>query len=1080
MTREFYAAPFRQADGSPVDSSFDLLTSRTSRYGVNLTCEEPITWTDQFNFTNYNSSWGCQLLAPSPQVIAIPAAATQQYDDSRRFATLFVGHANDDGNAQYSLDERKCPSNTSSFFVEFMQSLVQVTDLVNMTTSQAFNNTKITSRWCRAHYYVQDIELTVSENGFGVLGYRVLENPRPLPKEVFNTSDFEAAMSQGTERNPMRTLFPTSNWPDQTSFVANMPINLQTLPRMAPFAIGSTQRSAVEYLDGDLLADSYQRAFQILFARTMAEVFPKSLNLTSKMSGQRQFTTQAIIVVPVFAYIAQGLLATTILLILWLLIISTSRTLNLTADPSTIQELMRLTADSHQLLDTFKSEDASPNKNLVSKFNNSNFSLEDNLIRILAEQNPSGDGAGIVHNSESDLQGPDEAFHNDTDRISGKQPYELSLKVGITFLVFLLALAATLALLFWRSTIETGTLSLQYVLCNPAYLSGLKLPSQNRFVRQFLQNYLPTALGTLIEPLWLVLNRHLCILEPFDRLRRGDQHARTSIAANYNSLPPQFVFFKAIRRRHFLLATVCFMSLLAHLFAIAASGMFFESFAESITRADFTTPYAPKFKPLNGSDVPFIPNNHGIIEPFYVMMSNETSHTPLPPWTDPDWFYMPFNPLNSSLNTTWNYESSTTALRGQLSCSVPSYNFTLFGRQEMTNVNNTRDNQTTNTASYAILRTSHLVDGRVITCRPRFILPQTAELVISGGTGGRMAFEVTAAMDAVENSTLSDGEFCREHIVFGWIRANGTQGNDTLSGEHLFQIDSYNSTIITCRAQVQRGLANVIVDSAGHVLTRVSVQNITTGVQDLFGSRETDLLGQMQQFTADRNHLVVNPTWHNDSLPSDFNQYLLSLAMNSTTFLDPQRDPPTPQSMVEPVTAQYSTLFAVVIGRNIDLLLEKADASLQTSGYVHRPEIKIFMSKSLFIIAEAILGLYIIVVIVLYCRRPWKILVRLPTSIAAILAYFAASHVVEDFRTQKPGEGEIEPLYLQRGDPSYGFGTFVGTDSKVHIGIEKHPYLAGLRKSTTTLTWKTTSSGDESWWKKVEFQSSKVKEGGWL
>ena len=93
-------------------------------------------------------------------------------------------------------------------------------------------------------------------------------------------------------------------------------------------------------------------------------------------------------------------------------------------------------------------------------------------------------------------------------------------------------------------------------------------------MQNLLENYIPTAIATLIEPLWVLLNRLLCLLQPIEELQSCKAKAKDSIDLNYSSLPPQLVLFKALRAGHLIVAAVCFMALLANLLSIAFAGLF--------------------------------------------------------------------------------------------------------------------------------------------------------------------------------------------------------------------------------------------------------------------------------------------------------------------------------------------------------------------------------------------------------------------------------------------------------------------------------------------------------------------------
>lgn len=180
------------------------------------------------------------------------------------------------------------------------------------------------------------------------------------------------------------------------------------------------------------------------------------------------------------------------------------------------------------------------------------------------------------------------------------------------------------------------------------HITGLTLPLNNSFVRQLLENYLPIAIGTLIEPFWLILNRHLCMLQPFDSLRKGCMKARDSINLNYTSLPPQFIVWKALRRGHLLLPMICTMTLLANLPSVALNGLFFEDQVRRTSILNYSQQYTLQFVALNGSGEPFIQDRGGTLEPFYIATSNVTANTSMPPWTDDEFFYLPFTPPQNS------------------------------------------------------------------------------------------------------------------------------------------------------------------------------------------------------------------------------------------------------------------------------------------------------------------------------------------------------------------------------------------------------------------------------------------------
>jgi hypothetical protein len=97
------------------------------------------------------------------------------------------------------------------------------------------------------------------------------------------------------------------------------------------------------------------------------------------------------------------------------------------------------------------------------------------------------------------------------------------------------------------------------------------------FKRNLVAGYLPTAIAMLIEPIWILINRLLCILQPLGALKGLDAKASGSISLNYNSLPPQLSIIPEARARHYLLTTVCGMALLANLLTASFAGLVYQN-----------------------------------------------------------------------------------------------------------------------------------------------------------------------------------------------------------------------------------------------------------------------------------------------------------------------------------------------------------------------------------------------------------------------------------------------------------------------------------------------------------------------
>jgi hypothetical protein len=164
---------------------------------------------------------------------------------------------------------------------------------------------------------------------------------------------------------------------------------------------------------------------------------------------------------------------------------------------------------------------------------------------------------------------------------------------------------------------------------------------------------------------------------------------------------------------------------------------------------------------------------------------------------------------------------------------------------------------------------------------------------------------------------------------------------------------------------------------------------------------------------------------------------------NDSRLLDPNLGVPSPKEITERFYPTYSKLFAIWLGVNKDKLLvpRQKDSTTMIQGTTRELQIRIFFVKPLFIIAEVILGLYTIVALCIYLWRPGRFLLRMPTSIGAVITSFAASEAVLDMRGTSLMTKKERKRHLKDLKERYGYGRFVGTDGVLHEGIEKEPLV---------------------------------------
>jgi hypothetical protein len=340
-------------------------------------------------------------------------------------------------------------------------------------------------------------------------------------------------------------------------------------------------------------------------------------------------------------------------------------------------------------------------------------------------------------------------------------------------------------------------------------------------VQNIIENYIPTGIASCIEPAWILINRLLCMLQPIEELQNCNANAKKSIDIGYNSLPPQLVVFKALSAQHFVLAGVCVMALLGNLLTVAFSGMFQQETIHTRHATRLSPPLELKFVPNDGSLGPMYSGNEAWSvaysgrngeDHFLIAESNLTRNTPLPPWTDDRYFYLPFFSDDVVANFSGSIEANTQVFGAELDCQeVVSDNEGAFqARLELYNDTLNRMGRSVNmTVSQG---------NKTFRCAS----PDMTMLRGPMGTGcseGASAVELVLIMRALPASDNYVSEeaitACLGNVVLGWHRTN-----QDCSKAQVEPLTPHNSTFLHCRPKWVIGTAKIRVDKGGRLLEK--------------------------------------------------------------------------------------------------------------------------------------------------------------------------------------------------------------------------------------------------------------------
>ncbi|KAH0030196.1 hypothetical protein KCU78_g3135, partial [Aureobasidium melanogenum] len=984
MSQQGMLAPFGLLDNFNKSESAETWTAPTKFYSVDLNCESPTYGIKDTSKSLLLSSNGCKY---SRQNMVLP---TEIKDNE--YYSLYVGYWYEESMDSYLLGN--CPEQANQTFLirwsRGQERQAGLDPIVTVTVPK-----EGTTLWCTSSYYQQDVSATVSAPNMKVLEVVPTGPKLALPADFFNITEFEWGMSQGSDANGNRGTFPSvgipsGGWPSPYDrLCAKFPDLVWDmyayLPNMATFALGTYQRPMAEYLNAETLKDSYQAAYRLLFARRLADVLHPDLDGNTAVLGNRRYTTQTIIMVPAFVYVVESMVAVTAAATSVILLLSLWTKAKLMSEPANIASMMALFGSDSCTVQRMSEDDCATSTDLEAKYKNMRFALS----RLRSDQCPT-----ICYNGHHDSDS--DTFLSVQKPTTSKLilPMELSWAFGIGFLGLQIGLAITLLYLFSRIRTE----------------HGLPLPSTSIFVNQLLENYLPMVLGAFFEPIFTMITRTLCMLQPYEQLRRGQARPERSIMLDYASLPPQAVVFRALKNKHIALAMVSLMTLLSNVLSITFSGLFTESMVLIPQYANFTAGY--QF-PLNGFSLgnESISRNRPSYDSYYVAASNLTSDTPLPSWTDGQFFYLPFEAyMPSSANIT-QYKVATPAVKAALHC---------FPMEQETDDRSlkwsTLDEKTT--CDFSLVPNFPNVQNNT---------PHAIEYV-------NFTWPVYGKGPKGQATTK-----CDLSVMAGWGRTSKLTKDGPL-----------NASWIGCIPKLQVELREVTVDMEGRVLSSSPLNSTTSDGEQLFEPNATSLIQSVHKVLDPYNAVAMfyttNPSWHNDSYPSDFVNYLIAQTTNRSTFLDPMEAPPSFEQAAPLLDMLYSKLFAIILASNVDKVLHPSGETKITTGLSMRLETRIFVQEEMLLVAVAILALFVLVTIVLYIRRPWRILPRLPTTLASQMAFFAASHAMKDLAETSGMSERQRNSYVKGLRQRYGFGKFVGTDGMTHIGVEREPLVQVLTK----------------------------------
>ncbi|KAH6892325.1 hypothetical protein B0T10DRAFT_401198 [Thelonectria olida] len=917
------------------------------------------------------------------------------------YSMLYVGY-HSSAYSDYWLGGPDCRESANNSAHQFLAIWAKTIPIKGSST----RNLNITALFCETSYHKQTVVATVESSNFEPVNASIQASSdlEKLSETEFNSTAFEFVLGNGMADRPIRRDWPFSHVVESSPRLQDTGLTLP-VSNMVGFALAGRDLPITDYADEKLLAQVYREAHQYLFSAAVNTLLVNTTDI-SNTTASVHYSLSGVVVSRVWATTVESLLLVVAFFTAAVLWFCRAASSNLPMNPSSLGRQADLFRDSAELISSFRPMDNADEKSLLEEFKNDGFRLanqtEFKRPKVLVEKAASGEeGPSSVRTTTQ------KGYYQPV------RPLALRRESGFLFVTCLVGIMVGLSYLKRQETIY----------------DGLSRPSSNFEVLQLLENYIPTIIATLIEPFWVLLNRLLCVLQPFSELWEGKAKASRSIDATYTSIPPQLAFWRALKSRHYILSLVCVVSLLANLLAIGLGSLFNEDVTATTHPYSFQPAFAPRFN--NESVYDFgshVMSNLAATtiyqDPMYIVLANMSSGTTLPPWVSQEYYFQRYDLTASSPVGLHDYYKLQT--RG-------------FG----VNPNCTSE-------PYSAIPVNATVEG-TIAGGPCGDLIGAAKMEIR--TPQMTRDSGICAIEYIATLTHSNGpEKCDMPLTMGWARTSkGEAENATV-----------HASFAICRPFFQTAMFNITVDTDGKVIS----YNRTSELKRTLDYDDSEL--HTNGMFAHMNHQWNGDGdgYHNDTLTFDWMNYLVVLATGTRSHVDPNGPVPNPDDLIPTIEDIYRRTFVALLGLN-EHLFDQTDRGSATMVTRHTQEIRIFMEDASFIITMAVLGIDTVVALIFYTRAVAFVLPRMPTTLGSIIAYMAPSRMMRSGNKITPGASTR----------TYSFGRYIAYDGQVQLGIEMDPHV--VRVDPSSLTEKK-GLLERVGIRKAKEVNNEVRDGTWL
>ncbi|KAK8065368.1 hypothetical protein PG997_012115 [Apiospora hydei] len=955
-TREYALLPARYQGRPELIHADTNYTVATTKLSTSLVCwPATVIYDTTADSYEFNNGRGCRIKS-------VPV------DKSSQYTMHYIGWETNSW-SEYGLNQPElCSEENLHQILAVWAKRNSLPTFSNTTKEWSPGEVEMTAYFCETQYWKQPVLASLHSNQSVLRGehgdsIQPLGAIETLNTDEFNTTAFEMFMSGG--QPPSMEQDPQA---EGSAFLYRVNedrrfkgIGLQrTISNMLGFALGTDFTNLAVYKDPERLTKTFESMHQLMFSLTVGRI--NSLETSPDMdnvSGTTKVSRYGVTVSRRFSIVVEILLLFVALLNIGLLWSCQRGHSKLLSDPVSIREVANLIKQSDKLKTVLSGVDAESDDEFRYALHKYDFYLR-------VDENGNEIQLDMVDSQ------PTPELNNDHHR---SRLYTPDVPIAMKPL---------------SGFIERRS-------------QGLPLPMDNEFTLEILENYVPIVFATLVESLWVLLNRLLATFQPFAELQKGHSSGSRSVDLRYTSLPPQLLLWKAARAKHLLLSLVCLVSILANALSVSLGGLFNELPVAEDELVDVPSLKTPTI--TNSSLTNWMREKDATASSYieHVTMANIywSTNTRLPPWLTEDYYFLPFE-LDHILDAA--AESYTARSHGVT--IIPSCKALPHTTLTRTRISPPQFSEQSQSSTFSWM---NCIDSKTLAEN------------LSNRTGS-LATEVVSY----------NNEQCSKGFVRGWARATGRQ-DDGLIGD-------VEVTGVACQPELATAEFDLTVDNTGNVLRANRV--------GAFGPLGWGP-GNSSQVRSTFEHIAFNfmgggpSLWLNKTVPGDSINYLLM--QRNYTFSDPTTPLPDSKTLVTETNAAIQMIMAALF-QQAPTLFETAPNSTSTTRGTRRVTVtKIFMADVAFIITMSLLSLNVIAAIVVYAFGPRSFLPRFPDALGSILGYVAKSRLTDpdwESTTTTGSEGEEDGTEEEKGPKTtFSFGRYTDWDGNEHLGIDVDPFV---------------------------------------